>query len=252
MPDPHPLLTRIHDRLNQGIATRQIIEEFLPATRAEALAYARRLPLWDEYRGGFSPQVVAIARVLSRRGMSQFGFILDRDGHVAPQLPHRGGKAPAYPRRNFPMRVGDEEVRVEYAPYYFPNSDQDLFTFISPHQPPRPHPLSETGFWSHFTSRDAVEACGGPEPYAALLAEAMLQDDRSFDAAFHGATPEHVTRQRKPVAARSAALPEASVTDQNADARPASGPHSARVLADETGQAEPQPAKDKPRQRFLF
>jgi hypothetical protein len=148
--------------------------------------------------------------------------------------------------------VGSEEVRVEYAPHYLPNSDQDLFTFISPHESLRPHPLSETGFWSHFTFRDAVEACGGPESYASLLTESMLQGDRSFDALFHGATSEKLTRQRKSAPARPTVQPEAPVTNQNADARPTSGPHSARVLAGEAGKAKSPPAEDKPKQGLLF
>jgi hypothetical protein len=89
MPDLDSLLSRIHNRLTEGAALARIIEEFLPHSHSEAVAYARRLPLWDEYRGQFPSQVVAIARILSRRGMSQFGLILDHDGRVVPQQSHR-------------------------------------------------------------------------------------------------------------------------------------------------------------------
>src|SRR5207244_1037333 len=185
MLDPHALLTQLKDHLSQGTAPMQVIEEFLPRLRADALAWARRLSLWDEYRGQFPPQVVALARVLSRRAMRQFGLLLDQDGHVVSEQGQQVARPAACPRLCFPLRVRDEEVQVEYAPHFFSNSDQDLFTFLSPHEPPRPHPLSATGCWAHLTSRDAVEACDGPEPYATLLAEAVLRGERDVDAVFH-------------------------------------------------------------------
>src|SRR6266542_436573 len=252
MLDPHHVLTQIKDRLSQGASPTQVIEAFLPRLRADALAWARRLSLWVEYRGQFPAQVVGIARVLSLRAMRQFGLHLNEDGHVVPEQGQMSARPTAEPRLCFPLRVRDEEVRVEYAPHYFPNSDQDLFTFLSPHEPPRAHPLSETGCWAHLTSHDAVDACGGPEPYAALLAEALLRGERDFDAVFHGARPERVPRRRKPRAVRPAVQPEMPATEPEAGIPQASGPHSARILAGETVPSAPPPAEEKLRQGFLF
>jgi hypothetical protein len=49
-------------------------------------------------------------------------------------------------------------------------SGTDHYSFVSPHDPPRPHALSESGRWSHFASYDAVEASGGPRASAAQYA----------------------------------------------------------------------------------
>jgi hypothetical protein len=58
-------------------------------------------------------------------------------------------------------------VSVAYSPGYFAADGTDHFAFESPHDPPRPHALSASGFWSHFAWHDAVEASGGPRAYAA-------------------------------------------------------------------------------------
>jgi hypothetical protein len=243
--DPRRLLAALRDRLGAGLSPAEVVEEFQPVTKAQALAYARRMPLWDEYRGEFSGQAVALARVLSRRAMRRYGLTLTAEGRVVEDPLRRPGRARAAPRRCFPLRVGDDEPRVEYAPHYFPNSDMDLLTFVSPYEPPRPHALSASGTWAHFASRDAVEACGGPEGYAALLAEAVLQGDRHFDAAFGGPEPEPAPRRRQPAAAPVGEQP-------TAEAPQVSGPHSARVLAEEAASPAPRPAGGKPRQGFLF
>ncbi len=250
--EPHALLVHVQERLTQGVTPTQVIEALLPASRAQALAFARRLPLWEEFRDRFSPQVIAIARVISRRGMRLFGLALNTDGRVVEERQHQGAKRRDWPPRSFLLQIQGEEVCVEYAPNYFPNSHRDLLTFLSPHEPPRPHPLSETGTWAHFTSRDAVDACGGPERYAALLAEAMLQGNRDFDAAFHGVTAEAVSRARKPNTEPPAAAPDLAPAQPDSVTRPPLGPHSARVLAGEAAQAEPPPFDDKPRQGLLF
>jgi hypothetical protein len=233
--DPRHLLAAIRDRIGEGLSLAEVIEEFQPSSPAQALAYARRLPLWDEFRGEFPAQVVALARLLSRRAMRRYGLTLTAEGRVVEDPLRRPGRDRAIPRRRFPLRVGGEELRVEYAPHYLPNSDEDLFTFVSPHEPPRPHALSASGTWSHYAPRDAVEACGGPEGYAALLAKAMLQGERDFDAALEGKPAETTSRRRPP-----------------AEACPESGPHSARVLAEEAGSPAPRLAGGKPRQSFLF
>jgi hypothetical protein len=49
--DPRRLLAALRDRIGEGLSPAGVVEEFLPTTKAHALAYARRLPLWDEFRG---------------------------------------------------------------------------------------------------------------------------------------------------------------------------------------------------------
>jgi hypothetical protein len=78
--------------------------------------------------------------------MRQYGLTLTAEGRGVEDPLRRSARARAAPRRRFPLRVGGEELRVEYAPYYLPNADEDLFTFISPHEPPRPHALSASGY----------------------------------------------------------------------------------------------------------
>jgi N12 class adenine-specific DNA methylase/tRNA G46 methylase TrmB len=56
----------------------------------------------------------------------------------------------------------------------------------------------------------------------------------------------------EPDTALPAARPEEAPARPAGEARPAVGPHSARVLAEEAAQAEPSPGRAMPRQRFLF
>jgi hypothetical protein len=197
----HPLpqpLPRIQDRLTRGAAPAEVIAELLPRSREEAVAYARRLPLWDEYRGRYSDQAVALACVISRRAMREFGLAIGEDGRVTERF--REGVTPPTPKPSltFPLAVRGEDVRVEYTSDYFPRSGQDHFYFVSPHEPARAHPLSGTGHWSQFAMHDAVEACGGPESYAALYAEARLSGrEKEFAALFEGKWPEAKQPRRK-------------------------------------------------------
>src|SRR5260221_39126 len=97
-----------------GTGAAQLALALAADVRADALAWARRLSLWDEFRGPFPAQVVGIARVLSLRGMRQFGLHLNEDGHVVPEQGQMSARPTAEPRLCFPLRVRDEEVRVEY------------------------------------------------------------------------------------------------------------------------------------------
>jgi hypothetical protein len=77
------------------------------------------------------------------------------------------------PKTTFSITIRGEAVTVEYTPEYLGGSDH--FAYLSPHEPRKPHPLSETGYRSHFTKRAEVEAAGGPEVYALLYAEQELE-----------------------------------------------------------------------------
>jgi len=253
MYDLSDLLSRIQAHLAEGMNPIGIIEELAPRSSAEATAFGRRLPLWEEYAGQFSPQVVGIARVLSRRGLRQFGLGLSPEGHVVETSPKQKGRVPPIggASRHFQFQVGNETVNVEYFPDYFPNSEQSLVTFCGLGEPPRPHALSPTGYWSHFTSRDAVDACGGAEAYAAMLAQAMLRGQQNFDAVFHGKEPETTSKRRKPATTTAGNDQSGISSDQDADTYKVVGPHSAQVTAGDDHAEEPKrPYRSK--QRFLF
>src|SRR5262249_18699152 len=162
---------------SQRAAPAQIIADLLPQTRPGALTWAQRLPGWDEYRKQFSGQVIAIARVVSKRSMRLHGLAFDDEGRVVDSrsLIERNThhqKASRY----FPLRIGDDTVTVEYTPGYFVKAGTARFAFIGDPLPAdvkpismihlhKAHALSDTGWHSHVASRDAVEAAGGPEAY---------------------------------------------------------------------------------------
>ncbi len=77
-------------------------------------------------------------------------------------------------KRRFEINVRGYVVNVVYTPDYFPGRAH--FAFTSPHSPPRPHPVSETGYRSHFTTRAEVEKAGGAEAFAALYAEQIAKE----------------------------------------------------------------------------
>src|SRR5262249_35286340 len=144
----------------------------------------------------------------------EFGLAFDAEGRVVEEKRLRQGGCNDRPTSNFPMWIGNETVEVRYTKHYFPNSGQDLFSFVGAElEPPpepdtlaavlharKPHPLSETGWWSQYASHDAVEACGGPEAYAALLVDARLQDKgKELEELFEGRRPEVKQPRRKKV-----------------------------------------------------
>jgi hypothetical protein len=224
-------LRRIQERLGQGVRPAAIIEEMMPPTREEAFPWSCRLAGWDAYRNCFPAQAIALARLISRRAMKEFRWMMREDGRVVERRAERKGWKTPKPAASFPLMVGGEEVRVEYTKEYFPNSGIDLVYFVSPHDPPSAHALSETGYFSRFVPHDAVEACGGPQAYAALLAEAILRsEEQRFIEAFEGPLP--VTDERH---CRQANRPEA-----------APGGHAERLRAEEEKTEKPH------RQRLLF
>ena len=223
------ILRHIEKRLSQGVAPAVLIKEMLPRTRDGALSWGRRQAVWDDYRREYPAQAVALARIISQRAMREHGLTLRKNGRVVKQPAEGKGWKP--PTAIFPLVIGGEELRVEYTAQYFPNDDTALLYFVSPHEPAKAHPLSETGYHSCFVPHDAVEACGGPQAYASLLAQAILRgEEQGFIEVFEGALP--VTDPRR----------------HRKENRPAAEPggHAERVMVEQEKPQEP------PRQRMLF
>jgi len=184
------MLQHIQERLTQGTAPALIIKELLPRTRDGALSWGRRLAVWDDYQRQYPAQVIALARIISQRAMREHGLTLRKDGRVVKQPAEAKGRKTPRPTTTFTLKIGGEDVQVEYTRQYFPNDDTALVYIVSPHDPPKPHPLSDTGYFSRFVPHDAVEACGGPEAYVALLAYTLLRgEEQSFIEAFEGQLP---------------------------------------------------------------
>ena len=81
--------------------------------------------------------------------------------------------------REFIAHFGGVPVRVIYTERWmdFPNLRMatDHFAFHSVEEPAKPHPLSKTGYLSHFAEPVTVEYFGGAEGYAAEFAEWKLR-----------------------------------------------------------------------------
>jgi len=216
---PTETLQHIQQRLTHE-SPSQIIEAMLPQTSSGALTWARRLSGWGEYP--FPAQVIGLARVISQRSMREFGLKLSEDGRVVDQRCQPGptGK----PEWSFRLAVAGEELSVKYRSDYFPGID--LVSFVAD----KPHGLSATGHLAQFVPHDVIDACGGPEAFAAQFAEATLQGNaQEFMAAFKGKSPE--PKRHQP--AKEQAV----------------GGHTTRVI----GEAESSPATDAPSvQRLLF
>jgi hypothetical protein len=242
MLEPHETLARICDRLAAGAAAADVIAELRPWSLPEALAWARLRPLLDEYRGRFPDRALGVAAVLGRRAVREFRLEAGDDGRVRPARPEGQPWRTPEPAV-FTLDVAGGPVRVEYVAGYFPAGGTDHFSFVSPDAPGTPHSLSGSGYWSHFCPAEAVEACGGPQAYAALYAGTRLAGaEKGFTALFEGEWPEarHPRRKRAPRPGETPAMVEAP---------PVVGGHTAAV-AEERRQAsgEAQP----PVQKTLF
>lgn len=224
-------LRRIQERLDQQAVPATIIAEMLPQSRDGALSWGRRLAVWDDYRRQCPAQVIALARLISRRAMREHGLTLRKDGRVVVPLAEGKPWRTLKPTSTFPLTIAGEEVQVQYTPHYFPNDDTALVYIVSPHDPPQAHPLSVTGYFSRFVPHDAVEACGGPQAYVTVLTDALLRgQEQLFIEAFEGPLP--VTDPRRPRQEnRLAAEP---------------GGHAERLIAEE--EQPPRP----PQQKTLF
>ena len=234
MTTPSEILQQIQDGLVSSTPA-QLIEKLLPFTDAEAVTWVRRLPFWEEFRGEFSGQAIAVARLVSLRSMREFGLAFDRQGKVVPEDQPFGYVEK--PTSIFPLKIGEDTVNVRYTRYSFPYYGKDSFSFVGERLPDhpkqnysgcKPHSLSSTGWWSITVPHDAVEAYGGPEAFAALYAQAKLRgEDKEFEAVFEGNR-----QQSKPKYKRKAAKPIETE-------KPVIGEHTAHVVQEQTSQAGP-------------
>jgi hypothetical protein len=91
----------------------------------------------------------------------------------------RRRKAPpvADGRVTFTITIDAQEMRVDYKPHWMP--DLGHFEFRSPHEPPRPIPISETGYRSEFAPMADVEAAASPQDFAREVALDLLRSETS-------------------------------------------------------------------------
>lgn len=198
-----------------------------------------RLAVWEEHRGAVSGQAVAVARTVSRRAMREFGLSFDAEGRIVERKP----TPPQWKDElihAFPMRIGEETVEVRYTR----NPGIHWISFVGQELPPpgegepprsimnrhKPHPLSDSGWWSQAMFPDAVEAVGGAEAFAALLVQAKLAGrEKEFMEQFEGRHPDVKRKKggKRPVQRASA------------ESMPVLGEHTAAV-AEERQAREPQ------------
>jgi hypothetical protein len=75
-------------------------------------------------------------------------------------------------RMTFRISVEAQPVVVRYEPNWM--DDMAHFEFRSPYRPPRRIPISESGYYSHFASKEEVKAAKSPQRYACEAALALL------------------------------------------------------------------------------
>ena len=222
---PLATLQHIASRL-QAMSPTDLIEELAACTRSDAVAWVRRLPLWEEHRGQVPDQTVGIARTVSRRAMREFRLEISDDGQVADCGSRPPGK-PSAPTLAFTLSVAGEEVQVSYTRDYCPRGGSDNFSFVAER-----NPLSASGHWHTFAPGDAVQAVGGPQAFARLYAEAKLAGrDQEFLERFEGKMPE----QKRPVR-KQRAQPE----------QPVVGQHTAAVTEERAAKVKEAETEEKP------
>jgi hypothetical protein len=118
MPEPQHTLSQMRDRLAQGTSPADLIRELVPRTRSQAVSWARRLPYWDEFRGHFPDQVVAAARLVSKRAMKEHGLAFDDEGRVLEE-PRDGRRRENQTTVSFPLTLGENTVTVTYTRNYY-------------------------------------------------------------------------------------------------------------------------------------
>lgn len=192
--DCRAVLDGIRDRLTAREPPQDIIESLVPRTPAEAEAWGRRLPLWAEFTPEYGDQAVALARVVSKRGLRRHRRTLDRDGQIIPGTGFCDLYRPP-PGRPVAFTVAMEgvPVRVEYTPSY--TRGHDHFQFTGPGDPPAAIPFTGSAHWSLFAPGDAVAAVGGAEAFVHTYVAAGAERDRLFRATFEGDFP----KEAKPV-----------------------------------------------------
>jgi hypothetical protein len=80
-------------------------------------------------------------------------------------------------RQTFTIVIDAQEIVVDYRANWM--TDIGHFEFRSPHNPPRPIPVSETGYRSYFAAVEDVEASASPQDFAREVASALLQSRRT-------------------------------------------------------------------------
>ncbi len=110
--DPTLTLQAIADALQRSSDPLAVIEELSPRSSSDALTWARRRALWDDYQDQFPDQVTALAVVISRRAMRQLGMWFAEDGRLrkcpAAQLASR----PNDPADQFPLVVDGKQATL--------------------------------------------------------------------------------------------------------------------------------------------
>jgi hypothetical protein len=82
----------------------------------------------------------------------------------------------------FTIEAEGVPVRVRYCPHYFATMGLAHMEFRSASEPPKPIPISATGYRSHFCAPEAVAQLGTPEAYATAYCKAMLRKRRGEEA----------------------------------------------------------------------
>ncbi len=200
-PTPIIFLANIQQGLARGASPIELIDALQPKTAFGAEEWIRSLPMFSPYEYLHSQQVVSIARIIAKRAMREFSLKLTEDGRVIDANQKRPDWSTPKPTTKFTLKLAGEEINVEYTKGYFCDGT-DSYSFTG--KPGQPHCLSETGFWSKPVPGDAVEACGGAEAYAVLVAEAKLKGETGeLDAIFEGEWRETRAcrpREKKPPA----------------------------------------------------
>lgn len=75
----------------------------------------------------------------------------------------------------FSLTCEGQEIVVRYRHRYF-SAGYDHFEFMSPYQPARSIPISETGYRSHFAPTQEVEAAPDFKAYAQLVLDALAEE----------------------------------------------------------------------------
>lgn len=90
----------------------------------------------------------------------------------------KAGRAPARKAKRkiaFRLVVEAQKMLVSYEPNWSGGEfAYGHFEFRSPHEPPRPIVVSETGYLSHFAPMGEVESAANPERYARDFVLAVL------------------------------------------------------------------------------
>jgi hypothetical protein len=80
-------------------------------------------------------------------------------------------------RITFTIVIEAQEITVDYRARWM--TGYGHFEFRSPHEPPRPIPVSETGYRSYFAAMEDVELWASPQDFAHEVALRLLQSRRT-------------------------------------------------------------------------